>query len=1027
MYEVMQNRPHFTCEDAARLAQEFFGKKTQVSLLPSERDQNFHLREDSGAEYVLKIASAAERVEILDFQNRAMTWVGQRGIPCPRVCSNLENADISLASSAEGTHHHVRLLTYLPGHFFAASRPHTRDLLQKLGRFFGRLDRAFTGFAHPAANRELVWDMKIACEVISRCAEHIRDMERRKTVDLFLDRFATHVVPVLPRLRQSVVHNDGNDYNILVGGTRIPDSREIAGIIDFGDMIVSSTAADPAIAGAYALLGKPDPLSAAAHVIGGYHEVFPLTELELEVMFHLICMRLTTSVALSAFQQQREPDNPYLSISEQPAWDALDRLGAIHPRLAHYTLRNACRLEPCPGTSSVVAWLRASEPASVIGPDLVEEPVAVVDLSLESPLETGLFLGTGQNRGDEPPRQPVAQAITNEIGRIIRDAGARVGIGRYNEARLMYTSDSYRVPCNEMPEQRTVHLGIDLFLDPGFPVYAPLPGSVHSFADNDRPLDYGPTVILKHETGEGQEFYTLYGHLTRDSLHPLKPGMRVTRGDRVGAIGHDPENGGWTPHLHFEIIVDLLDRQGEFPGVAAPGQRAVWLSVCPDPNLILKIAGTPQAGLSATEIQEKRRRHIGPNLSVSYRKPLHIVRGYLQHLYDSDGRRYLDAVNNVPHVGHCHPAVVRAANRQTAILNTNTRYLHENIVRYAERLCARLPEPLQVCYFVCSGSEANDLALRLARTHTLRKDVIVLDGAYHGNLTSLIEISPYKFDGPGGCGASPHVHKALLPDTYRGPYKGMTGESGRSYALHVGDQVDRIRRDGRGLAAFISETALSCAGQIILPPGYLREAYQRVREGGGVCIADEVQVGFGRLGSHFWGFEMQAVIPDIVTMGKPIGNGHPLAAVITTREIAASFHNGMEYFNTYGGNPVSCAVGLAVLDVIEGENLQANAWRVGVRLQAGLEALKRKYPLIGDVRGSGLFLGVELVLDREDLRPAAEHATWVIERMKQRGILISTDGPWHNVLKIKPPMVFAEEDADHFVEAFDSVLSETGC
>lgn len=420
-----------------------------------------------------------------------------------------------------------------------------------------------------------------------------------------------------------------------------------------------------------------------------------------------------------------------------------------------------------------------------------------------------------------------------------------------------------------------------------------------------------------------------------------------------------------------------------------------------------------------------RRQYLGPTLSISYRKPLKIVRGFRQHLYDENGQTYLDAVNNVPHVGHCHPRVVKAAREQMAVLNTNTRYLHDNLVEYARRLSETLPKPLRVFFFVCSGSEANDLALRLARTHTGKRDVIVVDGAYHGNLSSLIEISPYKFDGPGGAGAPPHVHKVVTPDGYRGPYKRHDPEAGIKYGGHVQKAVAGIQEQGKGVAAFIAESLMSSAGQIVFPDGYLQEAFFHVRKAGGVCIADEVQVGFGRVGSHFWGFETQGVVPDIVTMGKPIGNGHPLAAVVTTPEIAASFQTGMEYFNTFGGNPVSCAVGLAVLDVLREERLQQNALEVGRHLKSGLEKLKSKYPLIGDVRGLGLFLGVELVLDRQTLAPATSEASYVAERMKDLGILVSTDGPFRNVLKIKPPLVFTKANADFFIATLDRILDES--
>ena len=331
----------------------------------------------------------------------------------------------------------------------------------------------------------------------------------------------------------------------------------------------------------------------------------------------------------------------------------------------------------------------------------------------------------------------------------------------------------------------------------------------------------------------------------------------------------------------------------------------------------------------------KRRRLLGGNVSLSYQRPLKIVRGFGAYLYDETGRPFLDMYNNVPLVGHSHPRVVRAAQDQLGLLNTNTRYLHDNVVRYAERLTALLPEPLRVCFFVNSGSEANDLALRMARTHTRREDVIVLENAYHGHTASLIDVSPYKFDGPGGKGRRSFVHVAPMPDDYRGPYRRDDPAAGVKYGRMVGDVVDRMGQAGVAPAAFIAETLPSVGGQIVPPPGYLAEAYRHVRDAGGLCIADEVQVGFGRLGTHFWGFEMQGVTPDIVVLGKPIGNGFPLGAVITTEAVAKSFDNGMEFFSTFGGNPVACAVGLAVLDVVRDEGLQQRALEMGNHIAQG--------------------------------------------------------------------------------------------
>jgi 4-aminobutyrate aminotransferase-like enzyme len=429
---------------------------------------------------------------------------------------------------------------------------------------------------------------------------------------------------------------------------------------------------------------------------------------------------------------------------------------------------------------------------------------------------------------------------------------------------------------------------------------------------------------------------------------------------------------------------------------------------------------------SLPALQAERQRLLGGNLRVSYSHPLQIVRGSMQYLWDQAGRKYLDAYNNVPHVGHCHPRIVQAGQAQLAILNTNTRYLNELLIQYAAGLGATLPRALKVCYFVNSGSEANELALRLARAHTHQRDLIVLEHAYHGNTTTLIEASPYKHAGPGGEGAPGWVHVAPLPDLYRGIYKRDVADAGAKYAQHVERIIEQLRHRGAGVAGFLAESWPSVAGQMSLPTAYVQSVYRTVRAAGGVCIADEVQTAYGRLGDHFWGFEYYGVVPDIVVLGKPIGNGHPIGAVVTTPEIARSFDNGMEFFSTFGGNTVSCAIGRTVLEVVREENLQQHAARVGRHLLENLEELKRRYSLIGDVRGAGLFLGVELVRDRRSLEPATDEAARIADRMRDQGVLLGTEGPFHNVLKIRPPMPFSIQDADVLTDTLDDALAALG-
>ncbi|MCK5826720.1 MAG: aminotransferase class III-fold pyridoxal phosphate-dependent enzyme, partial [Desulfuromusa sp.] len=429
---------------------------------------------------------------------------------------------------------------------------------------------------------------------------------------------------------------------------------------------------------------------------------------------------------------------------------------------------------------------------------------------------------------------------------------------------------------------------------------------------------------------------------------------------------------------------------------------------------------TVATGQDKQEIIAYRQKHLGKTLSLSYQSPLKIVHGQGAYLYDEQGNGYLDMVNNVCHVGHCHPKVVAAGQAQMAKLNTNTRYLHDNLVNYADQLLATMPGDLSVCLFVNSGSEANELAFRLARCFTGSKELLVVDGAYHGNTNACIEASPYKFDGPGGEGAASYVHKVTLPDPYRGKFSGYSSETAAAYAASVTQVLEELTTAGKTPGAFICESLQGVAGQIIMPEGYLKNVYSQVRGAGGVCIADEVQVGFGRVGTHMWAFETQHIVPDIVTLGKPIGNGHPLAAVITTQKIADAFVTGMEYFNTFGGNPVSCAIGMAVLKAIKEDKLQENALETGNYFQQKLRELQQQYQSIGDVRGLGLFIGVELIEDRISKKPATETAAKLIEYFKHHHILLSTEGPFHNVLKIKPPLAFNRDDADKFIAVFES-------
>ncbi|MCB1024689.1 MAG: aminotransferase class III-fold pyridoxal phosphate-dependent enzyme [Acidobacteria bacterium] len=418
---------------------------------------------------------------------------------------------------------------------------------------------------------------------------------------------------------------------------------------------------------------------------------------------------------------------------------------------------------------------------------------------------------------------------------------------------------------------------------------------------------------------------------------------------------------------------------------------------------------------------KNRKRHTSDALSLQFSTPIKMTRAAFQYMFDSSGNTFLDCYNNIPQVGHTHPRVVKAGQSAMARLNTNTRYLNDVYNKYAGNLLAKFPSKLTKVFFVNSGSAASDLAIRLAMTHTQNRGIVVMEHGYHGNTLLGIGISHYKYDRKGGKGRDESIIEAEIPDTYKGRFTLNDGTAGSEYASNA---IDKIKESLLPVSAFIAEPIVGCGGQIPLAKDYLKNIYPFIREQGGVCISDEVQTGFGRLGKYFWGFEMQDVVPDIVILGKPIGNGHPMAAVVTTDEIAASFETGMEFFSSFGGNPVSCAIGQAVLDVLEEEKLPGNAHEVGGYLLGRFRDLVEKYEFCGDARGEGLFLGLEFVEDKLSKRPHTKLAAFVQNKLREKGILAGTDGPFVNVLKVKPPLCFTKENADELAGSIDKILND---
>jgi len=1001
--------PEPTAEDVRAALRDAFGIPGEPVRLAGEHDLNFRVDSDDRL-CVAKVSRVAPDGAVAAFRRSMLAHI-HRVDPDLRIPRPIPaaNGDEAVPVGGDGQGWELRVFTFIAGKPLRETGRPPRQL-EAVGRFMGRLSKATRGFGHPGAHRQdLPWNLDGADRCLA-LLEYIEPRDTRAMVERVLARWQQRVKPLLDELPAAVVHHDANDDNLLVdesaGGIRI-------GLIDFGDAVFARRINELAVTLAYALMDVDDISGAARAVIRGYTRELALTGQELSVLFDLIATRLAMSLCISFSRRVSSPDNAYHQVSQRQAIELLGRLEAMNPRFATSLFRCAAGHAPVESHDAVVAWLseNTDASASVFPFGLETEPRIVVTLGRNDP-------------GTEYTNDP--DAYGRWLDERMRHAGARYAIGLYGERREVYTTGQFESAASD--QRRSVHLGIDLFVPAGTPLHAPLAGTVVSVQDNDMPLDYGPTVIVEHRCGEdGPPFWTLYGHLARSTLTMVAPGQRVEPGQPIGEIGDRAVNGGWTPHLHFQLITDLLGETDNFNGAGEPGNMDVWGAISPDPNLVLGLA--PETfetqAPSPEELSLRREKLLGPSLSLSYRHKLEIVRGRGAWLYDHTGRAYLDCVNNICHAGHSHPRVVEALHAQAATLNTNTRYLHENIVEYAERLLATFPDPLSVCYFVCSGSEANELALRLARTRTAREDLVVLDWAYHGNTGALVDLSPYKFKRAGGRGRAPHVHVAELPDPYRGPHKGYGEATALAYTRDLDRAIEACReRTGHSPAAMIAESMAGCGGQIVYPERYLCHAFERVRAAGGVCIADEVQTGFGRVGDAMWAFELQDAVPDIVTLGKPIGNGHPMAAVITTPEIADAFANGMEYFNSFGGNPVSCAVGLSVLNVIEDEGLQERARVTGDELRVRLGDMAQRHPIIGDVRGRGMFIGIELVNDRDTLEPATETAGRAVNLLREESVLLSTDGPYDNVLKFKPPLAFGATEADYFCRKLDAALGK---
>lgn len=993
----------------ARALRTQWGHEAKLTRLDGEYDLNFLARATNGQNYVLKVMRADCEVEFIDLQIKALEHLAAEapGLPFPAVFPDINGALLPEISDQDGQPRLAWLLECLPGQCYAKAAPKPEELIMKLGRVLGATGRALERFDHEGLHRpDFKWDLTQAGWIADKL-DAITDPARQAMLSEICAGFDT-ISDRLASLPKQAIHNDANDYNILVDG-ELGQRQTVSGLIDLGDMCAAPRICDLAIAAAYIVLDHPKPERALTALVRGYHAANRLRADEVDLIWPLLRMRLAVSVVNSTLMASENPDDPYVTISQAPAWRFLEN-NAINGGLMSARLRAGCGLSVTDGAERIHAYLseHRGQFAQMFDQDLSEVPMG--SLSVEN---------------STWPQNPFNMPL-GEAARVGEEFGEGLWLGYYNEPRLIYAEPAFRKGPWKASDRRTVHLAVDIFAPAETILHAPMSGRVEAVENRNAHLDYGGVVILHHETPEGDPFYTLYGHLDPEVCGRLKPGDPVAQGAAFARLGNSTQNGGWAPHVHFQLALTTDGMQNDWPGVGDPDEMELWHAVCPNPAALLNLPDDKvfYRPTDKQAILQGRHDHFGGNLSLTYDDPVMLVRGWKHHLFDEWGRPYLDAYNNVPHVGHAHPRIQAVAADQLKRMNSNTRYLHPAQTAFADKILSKLPDHFEVCFFVNSGTEANELALRLARAHTRAKGIVTPDHGYHGNTNAAVAISAYKFKKPGGIGQADWVELVEVADDFRGSYKRDDPDRAQKFADLVDPAIAALQDKGQGLAGFIAETFPSVGGQIIPPKGYLPAVYDKIRAAGGVCIADEVQTGLGRLGDYYFGFEHQGALPDIVVMGKPIGNGHPLGILVTTKAIADSFNNGIEFFSTFGGSNLSCRIGKEVLDIVDDEGLQGNARDMGLRLMDGLRQIEADFSCVGDVRGMGLFLGVELI--NPDNSEGTEICSYVKNRMRDHRILIGSEGPKDNILKIRPPLTIEAEDVDMILWTLRDVLSEVG-
>ncbi|UPO76348.1 aminotransferase [Arthrobacter sp. Helios] len=974
-------RPNVSPALAAEWAAEYFAvDATAVKELGSQQDRNFLLTTADGRRRLLKISNPEFSRTEIEAQNAAMQRLTSAGFSTPLPLESVAGQFVELPV-LDGKDHCLRLLTFVEGTPVIDREYLSPSLRTDLGSWLGRTSRALAGFEHPGLSRSLQWDLRAGEEVVTALVSFVRVDWKRELLAATLKRVTAALGPLKDLLPVQAVHGDMTDDNVVYAPTAegVP---ELAGIIDFSDAMYSWRVSELAVACASLFHhdlspgSSGDPLTVLP-MIRAFHEQAPLSDAEIQALWPLIVLRGAVLAVSGEHQATIDAGNDYASSALDREWTMFEIPARYDWNAAEAAIRQTLGVARGAAAAAQTAW-------PPLLPDLGTP--AAVDFGWDSEDFTN---GSWLNGAAEEERI-LAQATT----------GGSPAVTRFGEARLT------RAAAHSTGEPANVALGVEVHTPQPLALHAPFAGTVT--------ISGAPNGTFRLEGGDFA--VVLCGAVLDPSV---SSGQAVREGQRIGQTG--PE-GLWVWLLASGTyptaeVPPRFVRASEFPGYAATHL---------DPAQVLggTPAEAPPSSVTGTDsVLERRNRSFAALQAHYYNAPPRIERGWKEHLIDTSGRHYLDMVNNVTALGHGHPEVAEAAAKQWRLLNTNSRFHYEAVAELSERLLARVPDSLDTVLLVNSGSEAVELALRLGKAFTGREDVLCVQESYHGWSLGADAVSTSVSDNPRAAQTRPGwVHAAHAPNAYRGTHRGEG--AGEAYARDAAALLQELHDAGTPVGTYIAEPRNGNAGSIGSPPGYLDAVYAAVRAQGGVCISDEVQMGYGRLGRYFWGFEEHGVVPDIITMAKAMGNGHPLGAVITRREIAEALSSQGSFFSSGGGSTLSSRIGVTVLDVIAKEQLQENAVAVGQVLTEGFRSLMERHALIGAVHGMGLYQGVEFVRSRETLEPAAEETRAVCDRMRELGVIVLPTGDRQNILKVKPPLCFTAESARFFLETLDRVLTD---